>query len=95
MLGPIIGLTTSIATIAATGLARGGAAVITGQGRRQAPVRRVIVRQNSKPAVDKLVAALEAERSLRLQLERENARLRERVSVAEEAFDFFMSERAA
>lgn len=94
MLGQMIGITTSIATMAAIGVTRGAVNVATGAVRRRAPARRVIVRQNADVAISKLIAALEAERMMRAQLEKENARLRERASVAEEAFDFLMQERA-
>ena len=81
----LIGITTSIATTAAIGVARAGAAAVTGTG-RQAPVRtrRIVVRQNADEALEILKAALQKERDLRGQLERENARLREMVSVAED-----------
>lgn len=90
MLGPIIGITTSIATIAATGLARGGAAVITGQGRRPMPVRRVVIRKNADLALKRLGDELMKERALRMQVERENARLQETVVAAQEIVDDLM-----
>ena len=90
MLGQMIGITTSIATIAATGLARGGAAALTGAGRRQVPVRRVVIRKNADIALKRLGEELMRERALRMQVERENARLQETVVAAQEIVDDLM-----
>lgn len=85
MIGQMIGITTSIATTAAIGVARCGAAAVTGTGHR-VPVRtrRIVVRQNADEAIAILKRALQEERDLRGQLERENARLQEMVDTAQE-----------
>ena len=88
MLGPLIGITTSIATTAAIGVARCGASAVTGG--RQAPVRTRTIVRDSRSSVATLIAALDAEKRLRAQFEAENARLRERVLAAEDVIDELM-----
>ena len=96
MLGPLIGITTSIATTAAIGVARAGAAAVTSGG-RQAPVRtrRIVVRQNADEAIERLGQELMRERALRMQLQAQNQRLQEMVDVAQDAIDELMQQRAA
>lgn len=79
MLGPMISLTTSIATVAAVGVARAGAAAVTGTG-RQAPVRRA--RPSNHAAIHQLIEALESERQRRRAAEAEIATLRLQLAVA-------------
>lgn len=87
MMNGLIGITTSIATTAAIGVARAGAAAVTGGHRAPIRTRRIVVRQNADEAIAILKRALQSERDLRGQLERENARLREMVEVAEIVID--------
>lgn len=80
MLGPMISLTTSIATVAAVGVARAGAAAVVGGAGHQVPVRRP--RQTNHVAVHQLIEALENERERRRAAEAEVATLRLQLAVA-------------
>ena len=87
MLGHMITLTTSIATTAAIGVARAGAAAVTGGAGRSAPVQTRTVVRDSRSSIATLIRALEAERSRSAILEAENARLRETIEIAEDLID--------
>ena len=89
MIGQMIGITTSIATTAAIGVARAGAAAVTGAG-RQAPVRTRTIVRDSRNSVATLIQALDAEKARRAQLEFENARMAEKIAIAEEVIDELM-----